>query len=167
MKKILLSSSVILALLVSQLAFADSRHHRRSYGHGHSNSYSYGYNRHQSNWVNSYHYGSSSRRHGYSYGYRYDDHHSGHHYDSGSFFGGLVLGSILSYPARKPQTIVYASPPVVRTQEVVTVTQTRPTTTITTGRSLLIDLQGNCFERNVDENGNEIRVQLDPSECSF
>jgi len=35
------------------------------------------------------------------------------------------------------------------------------------GTSLLRDLQGRCFERVTDRNGNEIRTGLDPSECDF
>lgn len=35
------------------------------------------------------------------------------------------------------------------------------------GTSLLRDLQGRCFERVIDRNGNEIRTELDASECDF
>ncbi len=37
----------------------------------------------------------------------------------------------------------------------------------TSGTSLLRDLQGRCFERVIDRNGNEIRTEIDASECDF
>lgn len=33
--------------------------------------------------------------------------------------------------------------------------------------SLLRDLQGRCYERTYDRNGNELRTELDPAECNF
>ncbi len=33
--------------------------------------------------------------------------------------------------------------------------------------SLLRDLQGHCYQRTFDQNGNELRTELDPSECNF
>lgn len=35
------------------------------------------------------------------------------------------------------------------------------------GTSLLRDLDGRCWERDVDGQGNEMRTELDPSECNF
>jgi hypothetical protein len=43
----------------------------------------------------------------------------------------------------------------------------RSATPVASGRRLLRDLEGNCFERIVDEQGNEIRVQLEAEQCNF
>ncbi len=159
MKRLLLSIAVIAALVLSQTAWADSRHYRGFYG----SNYSRGYN--------SYHYGYRGGNYfRYSYNNHYYNRHHGH--GSGSFLGGLVLGSLLSYPrysSRNYGTVTYSSRPVIRTREVVYVNNStaRNSTSVTTGRRLLRDLEGNCFERIIDDEGNEIRVQLDPSECSF
>jgi len=106
------------------------------------------------------------RSHHYSYGYSFGHHYGGHHYsshhsDAGWLLGGFVLGSMLTRP-------YYRSEPVVRTREIVYVKDPATNSTIAvTGRRLLKDLEGNCFERTVDEDGNELRVQLDPGECNF
>ena len=56
-----------------------------------------------------------------------------------------------------PATIVYVDQ-----------AQARSTATaVASGRRLLRDLEGNCFERIVDDQGNEIRVQLEAQECNF
>ena len=169
MKKLLLSISVIAALILSQAAWADGRHNRRGYNSWGYNSY-YGYNRYDNRRYNSYHYGYRGR--GYSNYYNNRYYGRRHHYDSGSFIGGLVLGSLFSYPrysSRRYDTVTYRSAPVIRTREVVTVINSSPSNTaaVASGRRLLRDLEGNCFERVVDEEGNEIRIQLDASECSF
>jgi hypothetical protein len=43
----------------------------------------------------------------------------------------------------------------------------RSATPVASGRRLLRDLEGNCFERIVDKQGNEIRVQLEAEQCNF
>ena len=83
-----------------------------------------------------------------------------------------MLGSLLNYPrysSRDYGTVTYSSRPVTRTKEVVYVNNStsRNTTPVASGRRLLRDLEGNCFERVIDDDGNEIRVQLDASECNF
>lgn len=166
MKRLLLSASIIVAMVISQAASADNRSHRRGYNSWSSGfNYNRGYSSHR---VNPYHYGDRGRRGGnyynFSYGSRY-----GHYrrHDSGIFLGGLVLGSLLSYPRTYERT-VYRGVPAVETYARnggnVRVYSSAP---VASGRRLLRDLEGNCFERNVDEEGNEIRVQLDASECEF
>ena len=87
--------------------------------------------------------------------------------------GGLVLGSLFNYPrhsSRSVETVVYRDAPTTHSREIVYVdpAQTRSTTAaVASGRRLLRDLEGNCFERIVDEQGDEIRVQLEAQECSF
>lgn len=42
-----------------------------------------------------------------------------------------------------------------------------PTQVRHSGRSLLRDLEGNCFERSTDDQGNEVRIQLPDRACDF
>ena len=171
-KRVLLSVSVITVMVLSQAASADNRHNRRGYNsYGYGNNYSRGYS---SNRYNPYHYGSRDRRSRnnfyISYGNRYDRHRR---HDSGSFFGGLVLGSLLSYPSyssRRYDNVSYRSRPVTQTREIVYVNNSSNRTSsapVASGRRLLRDLEGNCFERVVDEEGNEVRLQLEAEECNF
>ena len=161
MKKILLSLSVIATLVISQSASADGRYWRGYGGWGGDRYYS-GYN--------PYHYGYRGGRsyYGVAYGGYYPRHRR---YDSGSFVGGLVLGSLLSYPRHNHRhyETVRTRRPVTRTRDVVYVNNSASanSSAVASGRRLLKDLEGNCFERIVDAEGNEIRVQLDSSECSF
>jgi len=183
LKRVLLSLSIVGVLIISQAASADNRSHRRgfsdySYGQ-HNNGYRNNYRGNRR--VNSYHYGSRDRnyrnygrRYGSGFNFSYGNYYSRHRgYDSGSFVGGLVLGSLFSYPrhsTRNVETVVYRNAPVTRTREIVYVDkpQTRNSApTVASGRRLLRDLEGNCFERIIDEQGDEIRVQLETQECNF
>ena len=186
LKNFLLSLSIIGTLVMSQTAWADNRNNRRGYGayspgqHNYSNRYRNDYRGNRR--ANSYHYGSSGRRYNknYSTGYgsgftvshgNYYSRHRG--YDSGSFFGGLVLGSLFNFSRRSSgyaQTVAYRNVPTISTREIVYVDQAQARSTATavaSGRRLLRDLQGNCFERIVDKQGDEIRVQLEAQECNF
>lgn len=168
MKKIVMLVSMIAVLVLSQAASADNRNHRRGYSnYGHH----YGYNSHyrSSHYrYNPYHYGS---RRGSSFNISYGNrHYRRHDHDAGYFVGGLVLGTLLSAPRYSPpvERVVYRTAPVVTTREVVVVNQSAPARSqVASGRRLLRDLEGNCFERIIDEQGNEIRVQLEAQECSF
>tara|TARA_B110000858_G_scaffold77483_1_gene89789 strand:- start:27815 stop:28378 length:564 start_codon:yes stop_codon:yes gene_type:complete len=185
LKRVLLSLSIIGALVVSQIASADNRNHRRSYGdHGYGQ-HNYGSNYRGHRRANAYHYGSHkrnyrnynrhyNRHYGSGFNFSYGNYYSRHRgYDSGSFVGGLVLGSLFNYPrysSRNVETIVYRDAPATRVREIVYAdqAQTRGTATpVASGRRLLRDLEGNCFERIVDEQGDEIRVQLEAQECNF
>lgn len=185
MKNLIMLGSLITALLLSQTAAADHRDYRRgddyyrgydnhrSYGHSYRRSYRNYYRDSDYYGVNPYHYGS---RRGSSFHFSYGSRHSRRHdHDAGYFVGGLVLGSLLSAPRyyeRPVERVVYRSAPVVTQREVVVVRNSVNNTSasnnqIASGRRLLRDLEGNCFERNVDEEGNEIRVQLEAQECNF
>jgi hypothetical protein len=186
LKRVLLSLSIIGALIISQATWADNRNNRRGYGTYSSGQYNYG-NSYRNNYrgnrrANSYHYGSSGRNHnrkygrGYSSGFNfsYGHYYSRHRrYNSGSFLGGLVLGSLFnsSRPSsRNIETVVYRSPPTISTREIVYVDQEQTRSAaapVASGRRLLRDLEGNCFERIVDKKGDEIRVQLEAQECNF
>lgn len=158
MKKLTLAVALLVALMLSQTASADSRHHRRGYSYGYSNHYQ----------PNSYHYGYNRRHYrgnhsSYSYGNYYgghNGHHGSHDNEWGYFVGGAILGSLLTYPRYQA--------PVRETREIVYVKETAPRrTSSSVGRRLLKDLEGNCFERVRDEEGNEIRVQIEASACNF
>jgi hypothetical protein len=186
LKKILLILSVIGALVISQAAWADNRNNRRGYSAYSSGQHNYG-NSYRNNYrgnrrANSYHYGSSgtsyNRNYGRGYGsgfnVSYGNYYSRHRgYDSGSFFGGLVLGSLLNssrHSSRNVETLVYRNTPTISTREIVYVDQAQARSAaapVASGRRLLRDLEGSCFERIVDEQGDEIRVQLEAQECDF
>ncbi|HIL62927.1 MAG TPA: hypothetical protein EYG42_05695 [Porticoccaceae bacterium] len=163
MKKLIIGVFLIAALILAQTASADSRHYRRGYDlHGYSshyyprgNPYHFGYSRRYyspGSYYGGGHFGSSYG----NYGYRRHRRHN----DLGYLVGGLVLGSLLSSSSyREPRT---------RIREVVYVKRSASRSTpLNTGRRLLKDLEGNCFERKIDGNDNEIRVQLEASECNF
>ncbi len=166
MKKLILSLSVIAVLVISQSASADSRYGRRGYS-----GYYGDYGNYYPSRYNSYNYGYRRGGSYFDFGYGgYYPRYRRRHYDSGAFVGGLVLGSLLSYPrySWRYDRVTYTRP-VTRTREVVYVKNrtSGSSTPVASGRRLLRDLEGNCFERNVDEDGNEIRIQLEASECSF
>jgi len=145
LKRIFTTVALLGALVLSQTAAADSRHHRWGFS-------SYGFGNHYSHY-NPYHFGSSFGYGGFSYGSR---HHRNRRHSTGSFVGGLLLGSLLSYPSYSRRSYERVRP----AREIVYVQKSTPrsNTTVVTGRRLLRDLEGNCFERNIDERGNEIRV---------
>jgi len=163
MKKLLLALSALIAFAFSQTASADG-----FYWGGYSGWGSGGFYRGYS----PFHYGYGRRHFAGSYGHYYLRYRHRHrHWDSGSFVGGIVLGSLLSQPRRSHRhydTVTYRRP-VTTTREVVYVNRNSQgsSSPVASGRRLLKDLEGNCFERIVDEDGNEIRVQLPSSECNF
>lgn len=182
LKRVLLSLSIVGALVISQAASADNRNHRRGYsdygfgGHSYRNSYRHGYRSgyRRANRVNSYHYGARDRRYRSGFSFSYGNYYPRRrHYDSSGFVGGLVLGSLFSYPhysTPRHETVVYRNVPRTTTREIVYVDKPRVVQSappVASGRRLLRDLEGNCFERIVDEQGDEIRVQLEAEECNF
>ena len=65
---------------------------------------------------------------------------------------------------------MYRNPPRISTREIVYVDQAEARSAaapVASGRRLLRDLEGNCYERIVDEQGDEIRAQLEFQECNF
>ncbi|MEX0618033.1 MAG: hypothetical protein WDZ76_10730 [Pseudohongiellaceae bacterium] len=198
-KLLYLGLALIASLMFSQTALADGRRHdgwgsgwsagsswrhdrgfRRHYDRGRSwqrNSYHFPrrYDRHRrSNSSFRFSFNSYYNRYSHSYPsrHRYARHDS---HSSGSFLGGLVLGSLLSsshYPTRtvRHETVRYVRPAPVVTRDTVYVEQPARTATVSptpVRRSLLRDLEGNCFERSVDSGGTEIRVQVDARQCDF
>ena len=181
MKRLLLLLSLGSALLFSQSASADGRFYNRGYndwgynGWGYNRSYRAGYNRglYRSNRFRGGNYwnvsfGNYNRGWGYGYRpYRY------RRYDTGDIVGGIVLGSLISsslnnYNYRDYGTydrVVYRNPPVTRTSRVITTERSdRP---LNSGRKLLRDLEGRCYEITRNSSGDEVRTELDPGVCNY
>ncbi len=90
------------------------------------------------------------------YGYPYYGNHHNNNNNSdwpAYLIGGAVLGSVLTNVYHNSQ--VQAVP----AQQVVVAPQQ--------GRRLLRDLNGNCYDRSTDANGNELRTELPPSACNW
>jgi hypothetical protein len=87
--------------------------------------------------------------------YYYGNHHNNNNNSDWPAYliGGAVLGSVL--------TNVYHNSQVqqVPAQQVMVAPQQ--------GRRLLRDLNGNCYDRSTDANGNELRTELPPSACNW
>lgn len=193
MKRIALGLSLVFSLVLSQTAAADGRHYRHGfndfrYGGSHFRSFDRGYNRH---WRrgNSYHYGRVGGRRGgdffgvsygnrgfynnfgYGYGYGWNRFDRRYRRGNGDFFGGLVVGSLLtnaSYAPRAVETVRVQTIPTVRSREVRYVNSTSRAPVVTSHRRrLLRDLQGDCFEIVISPSGDEIRSQIDPSMCNY
>ncbi len=157
--------------------YSPNRHWNASYGN-HWNRFDRGYNRfsHRSSFNrHNNNYFSVSYGRGWNNGWR----HRRHNYSSdvGILVGGIALGSLLSNAAHDrhaPATVtrtVYRAPvtrtQVVRQTEVVYSQPAAAPVSTVPNRRLLRDLQGNCFEITRNSVGDEVRVQLDPSECRF
>lgn len=180
MKKLFLFGSLGFALLVSQSAFADHRYFNRGYNNWGYNSF-YG-----SRWDRGFYrsnrfrggnywnvsFGNYYPRYGYGYGWgpRY------RRWDAGDVVGGIVLGSLITsslnnynYNYRDYRTydrVVYRSPPVTSSSRRVITTE-RSDRPINSGRKLLRDLEGRCYEITRNSSGDEVRSELDPSVCDY
>jgi len=158
----------VLLGIIGMLALTSAAHADNRYGRGYDRHYDRG------------HYGRNYSRHGYYGGF--NRHYSpypyggyvgfslgGHHHDhfsGGSFLGGLVLGSVLTHSASRPSH-VYRSP-VSRSTTVKVIRRTPIVTgSSSSGRRLLKDLSGRCWEIFTEANGDESRTELDPSACEF
>jgi hypothetical protein len=65
--------------------------------------------------------------------------------------GGIVLGALLTsaFPGTRPAAYQSSSAPIANDP----------------GRHLFRDANGNCYERQTDSSGNEMRIELPPSAC--
>lgn len=171
MKKLAIFLALGATVLISQSAFADHRYFNRGF-----NSWGYngfGYNRWGPRYYNPYRFRGGSYF-GVAYGNRWGPYGYGRwghrRFNGGELVGGIVLGSLLtsSYrdyrDTRGYERVVYRRP-VTRTREVVYVNQ--PQRAVSSGRKLLRDLDGNCFEIAYNSAGDEVRTQLDPAVCAY
>jgi hypothetical protein len=94
---------------------------------------------------------------GYGY-YPYYHHNNNNNSDWPAYLaGGLIVGALAANAYNNSQARTYSYP------------QAAPATPIGSvqGRHLLRDLNGKCYERQTDANGNEMRTELPPSECNW
>jgi len=100
--------------------------------------------------------------------YRHGGHHSSH---AGAYLaGGLILGSLIGhayYRQQQPYYEPYYQPYYGRRATVVVDAPVVTRSSSRISRRLLLDRDGNCFEKNYNDNGDEIMVELDPSECAW
>ncbi|MGR9090226.1 MAG: hypothetical protein ACU85U_06565 [Gammaproteobacteria bacterium] len=101
------------------------------------------------------HFSQGYHRGGYGY--------SGHGHYAQSLVGGLLLGALLA----PPRTVVVPPPVVYVPQPAPVVVATPPPVAVASGRRLLRDINGNCFERQIDAAGREVHLSLPPSECAW
>lgn len=184
MRKLVLGAALIGSLVLSQSALADHRFSQFGYGHGNFNSR--GFDRRFNRNFNNRFYGGGVNHHfgGYSHRSRNNfvslsygngfNHRRNRGWNGGDFVGGLVVGSLLSNSYSQPRVterVIYRSAPVIRQgvvrQEVVYVNQSQPVAIASPRRKLLRDLEGNCYQIETAPNGDEIRTELNPQECSF
>ena len=160
MKTTILIIFTVTVALLSQTASADRRHYR-----GYDRHYDYGLR--GRNHYFSYNRGYRGNRYGFSYGSRHYD----RHFNTGSFIGGLVLGSVLTaprYSTRRVEKTYVRRTPVRRTSQVTVVNSSSSgSERLAPERRLLRDLEGRCYEVVRNENGDEIRNELEPQSCSF
>jgi hypothetical protein len=167
MKYLVLSATIMGLLILSPVVSADGR-----YGRGYDRHYDYGFygrdrfrgygyyrNRHPVRYRNYYRRGGSYWNFSFGRGYRHS------HFDGGALLGGLVLGSIIGHNAASSR---YDRYPAAQTSRIRVIDRS-PVVNRTSGpqRRLLRDLEGRCYEINVDGAGNETRIELDPSTCNF
>lgn len=168
---------------VSNIAMADQRDHRfnnrfnndhhynerwgrRDFGRSNTRfntrNGNYRSGRHHDNWSVSLNLGSAWYGSGYG---------RSMYYSSGisPYYGSSFYNSYRYSPFPSRTTVVYRQPRVVYVNNPAPVTTRviRSTPVARPERSLLRDLDGNCFERNFDDLGNEIRTQLPASACNF
>jgi len=91
-------------------------------------------------------------------GYPYYQHHNNNNHSDWPAYvaGGLIVGALLTNAYNKSQASNgYYAP------------QSAPVAPSGQGRRLLRDINGNCYERQTDSAGNELRTELPPSECNW
>jgi hypothetical protein len=104
--------------------------------------------------------------HGWHHGHywRGYGHHHGDDDDAAYLIGGLLVGGLVThayyrsrpvYATPYPSTIVYRE------------TIYPPPPVLISGRRLLRDLEGRCYELQADGQGNELRTELPASACNW
>jgi len=163
MKKTILILLAASAALLCQTASADGR-----WGRGYDRHYDSGFR------SRNYYGGSRYNRRNYNnrgyrgnyIGFSIGGRHRYDHFNTGSFLGGLVLGSVLTYPRSRKDDYYYRRTPVRSSSQVTVIKRTSPTV-VSSGRRLLRDLEGRCYEIIRNDNGAEIRTELEPEACDF
>src|SRR5262245_39467124 len=90
------------------------------------------------------------------YAYPYPQHKSNNNHTEWPVYvvGGLVLGALLAnaFPGTRPTAYSQSSSAPMSNEP---------------GRNLLRDVNGNCYERQIDSAGNDIRTELPSSACAW
>lgn len=107
--------------------------------------------------------------HGYYGGHRGYRHHGYRHRSHSShrgayLAGGLILGSLITHAYHRSHQPHVQERYVVRESSVV---HEPRVISRSTGRRLFRDRNGDCFERTTTRNGDELLLELDPSECAW
>lgn len=160
---------VLIGAVASMIALpASAGGHRDGY-YGKHGGYSHhrGYNR-------GYHRGYDRAYHrGYKRGYRHHGRHYRRHHDRNAAYllGGIVLGSVITHAVSAPRyhRPAYSHRDVVVVDRPTTVRSYRTpvSTSAPIGRSLYRDIDGNCFERRSDADGNELLEELPAAACDW
>lgn len=163
MKKLLVTAIAACLMLGSATSFADRDDAKRWSQSRHDNGYHRGWDR-GDRWDRRWDNRRRDRDHdhvsinlgfGNSWGYPY----------TGSYFG-FGVGNYSSWHNRNRA-------PVVIYENNTYIERSAPRTTVITrsaprsGTSMLRDVNGRCFERQYDRNGNETRIEVSPAECNF
>ena len=120
---------------------------------------------------NKYKHSGWHGHHKQHYSYR----HRGHNSHNGAYLvGGLILGSIIAnnyHRSHQSYRVVHHSTyhePVSRRQVIYRTRVVEPEAeTAATGRQLLRDLEGNCFEIHRSDEGDELKEQLPEEACHW
>ncbi len=165
--------------LVSTTAFADRSPNRDHFDNGRYNGFSArdrnwerrdGFRRNRDNDVSVNVFIGAPRNRNYNPGYNSIFNTFGYGVGYSSFGGQYYLnyGVGTVYPSWNSRP----SRPVIieRNTYIEVPTQRRGVTTVRSrqsGTSLLRDINGRCFERHIDSDGYETRIELDAAECDF
>lgn len=103
-----------------------------------------------------------SRRHDYRYNNRYHYRQRSRSNRGAYLAGGILLGSVITHALTQPR---YERRPDSYHESRVIRETTRQS--VTPSRRLFRDRDGNCFERALDERGNEVLIDLPDSECAW
>jgi len=146
-KRTLVVLTAFSLLFTGPMAFAGDRHHRGWVSHHAGHHYYPSY--------------PSHRWHG-NYYYRQRHHHNHDDDDAAYLVGGLLIGGLLTHAYHRSASQTYYAPSSVVVRETTTYAPAPAT-----GRHLLRDLEGRCYEREVDSAGNEVRTELPREACNW
>ncbi|KRP30133.1 MAG: hypothetical protein ABS30_01920 [OM182 bacterium BACL3 MAG-120924-bin41] len=175
------SIAILMAVMLianANLAFADDRGDRRGGKFDKP-----GFTRHSDRGGRGHYSNRAQRNDGRRDGDNRRNNRRDNHFDGGSFFGGVVVGSILSanqagvnrhYAGNSHNTLHYGGYFDRRLDARRRTNFRHPSHYSSFGysvspllSSLLIDLEGNCFDVSRDSLGNEVRLQLEPAQCGL
>ena len=101
--------------------------------------------------------------------YRHYRHHRhGHHSNRGAYLaGGIILGSVLTHALTRHRHHEYHDPYYEQETRVIRHGPSYTRRSAEPVRRLFRDRDGNCFEKQYNDRGDEILLELDPAECAW